>query len=253
MQEHQCVDDRGLTLPFHLCCAECRRLLSAANTAALIADGTAPDACGPDVVRVAPARGKVRPYRPSVALPDGEGGHKLVDMGYRDRSAMICEDVFDTMTAQAKRRGGCELFTRQQIGAGRDYRDIHEHVQAGGMKCSNVFDDQSGGGGGTTDFMDVYLRDSQRLTAFQQAIGGGVAKDIKRKVPVTEGKRVIGDIQLREVGRKLITTRRLVDLVCIGDTPISGVLAAHGWTRTGKNITTLRQALCAALDRMCAV
>ncbi|WP_412073319.1 hypothetical protein [Tritonibacter mobilis] len=47
-----------------------------------------------------------------------------------------------------------------------------------------------------------------------------------------------------------ITDRRLVDMVCLKDKPISAVLRAHGWSVQGQTSGAVRQALAEVLERM---
>ncbi len=242
-----CVDETGARVAFHLCCADCRREMSQEERARLMDLGTAPDGCSAGII-TAPARGPLAPFREGY-WHDTDSGGEWRHVPYRSGCPGQVRDIFDTMTDQATRRGGDVPFTAAQVGAGRDYRALHERVQSAGVKCSRVFDVQTDGQG-DTDFMVAYMRDTERLDMFHEAIGDGVAKDTKRKVPALEGSVRIGDVQLRQIGRRLITVRRLVDGVCIGERALSDVLEAHSWRATGKNRKALQEALCAALGRM---
>ncbi|MCP3970976.1 MAG: hypothetical protein GY717_11805, partial [Rhodobacteraceae bacterium] len=148
-------------------------------------------------------------------------------------------DIFDTMTDQTTRRGGELPFTKAQVGAARDYRALHERVQCAGVKCSRAFDVQIGGQG-QVDFMDAYIRDTQRLAMFQRAIGDGEAMSVRQD----------GAHNMDRGSRWSVTDTRLVEMVCIGDKPLSAVLKAHGWSASSKGTKRLRAALCAALERM---
>ena len=238
-----CVNQTGAKRPFHLCCPACRSVMAAERLVQLIAEGTAPDECGPDVVRVAPARGRVTTYRPTISLPDGDGGHKLVDMGYRDRAAMVQEDVFDRMMDQARRRAGSQgaalPFTHHQIGAARDYRALHERLASAGVKCSRAFDPEPAGQGGV-EFMVAYTRDSERMAMIHRAIGTGVALSVRRHA--AHG--------MDRGSRRAILDRELVDMVCLRDMALSAVLKARGWAVKGSSVKALRAALCAALGRV---
>lgn len=214
---------------------------------AVLASAALPDGCSREIP-VAPGRGAVDEFREGY-WRDKEGKSEWRDVPYRAGCPGRARDIFDVMTDQATRRGGPSPFTAGQVGAARDYRALHERVHSSGVKCSSAFDLRTGSGG-RIDFMDAYMADTRLLAGFHSAIGGGLAKDIKRNVPATVGKVVIGDVQLRRVGRTIITVRCLVDEVCIKERALSAVLEAHGWRATGKNRTTLRSALCAALGRM---
>lgn len=201
-----------------------------------------------DVIIAAPGRAPLKPFKEGYWHGDDEKG-EWREIPYRSGCPGRTRDIFDSMTDQATRRGGDAPFTAAQVGAGRDYRDLHEAVQSAGVKCSSTFDDKVRGQG-RVDFMDAYIRDSDRLGLFVRAIGGGVAKDTKRKVPAIEGTVKIGEVQLRQIDRRLITVRSLVDDVCLADKSLSTILVDYGWRATGKNRMSLRAALCAALGRM---
>ncbi|MGB0901182.1 hypothetical protein [Halocynthiibacter sp.] len=215
----------------------------------IIAVGTAPDTCSQELP-VAPGRGEVVPFREVQVLSKGEGDFELSTMPYRSGCPGRARDIFDVMTEQATRRkGGVVPFTAAQVEIARDYRDLCERIEGSGIKCSSTFSDHIGGQG-KVDFMDAYMRDTERLALFRAAIGEGLAMETKRRVAANVAGIKVGDIQLREIGRKMITSTVLVDMVCIAEKPLSGVLEAHGWRATGKNRMTLRAALCAALGRM---
>lgn len=196
----------------------------------------------------APARGPVKPYREIKMVAVGTDGFERVPERYQSGAPGMVRDAFDAITDAAKRGGGGAPFTAAQVGAGRDYAALTERVAAAGVKGSSVFDVKVSGSG--RDFMDAYLADAQRLGWFHAAIGDGIAKDVRRKVPARAGRVIIGEVELRAVGRRLITVRALVDAVCTGGASFADVLRAHGWTPTGKARAVLRDALCAALDRM---
>ncbi|WP_107495561.1 hypothetical protein [Thalassobius sp. I31.1] len=230
-------------------CAECRAKIARWRRLDLIATGTAPKECSRELP-VAPARGQVVPFRESIVVPSGDEDFELVDAPYRAGCPGRARDIFDVMTAQATRRKGATApFTALQVGTARDYRDLNERIAGAGVKCSKTFDDHVGGQGGG-EFMDAFIRDKQRLSAFEAAIGEGVAMETRRRRAAHVKGVVIGDVQLRAIERKIITTQRLVDMVCIEEKPLGAVLKLHGWCSGGKNIITLRAALCAALSRM---
>lgn len=231
-----CLEQSGKKLPFHLCCSECRKVLAAAEEARIRDNGRAPDECGTDMVAIAPARGRVVPFKPVQVIPDGEEGYKQVDMGYRDRSAMREEDVFDRMNNQVRRKKGDLLLPSALIGVGRDYRDLFEKVEAGNIKCSNL--DGGGCGGGRVDFMDAYMRDSDRLARMQHSIGTGIAMKVQR---------------MGRGNRQSISDRQLIDQVCLSDRDISSVLRGFGWSVDGKNRRPAKLALWLILERMVGI
>lgn len=226
--------------------AELRKTELAAM-AKLELDARAPDGVS-DRVYTSPGRGKLRAFKETEVLPQGDK-YVTSEKTYRAGCGAIQEDVFDRMADQSKRAGFGTVFTVHQVDAGRAYRDLHQRCASAGIKISSTFSMQAGGQG-DVDFMDAYMADTQRLGWFYEAIGDGTAKDTKYKAAATEGKRYIGDVELRKIGRRLITVRTLVDSVCIKDQSLSDVLKAHGWRAAGKNRKTLRDALSVALWRM---
>lgn len=219
----------------------------AARVAAVKSGAANPDGCSREVPE-APARGPVAEFREYRYLPKGDD-FEPVEAPYRAGCPGRVRDIFDTMTDQVGRRGGPPPFTLRQVDAGRAYGALHQRVQSAGVKCSSVFDTR-GGGRGRVDFMDAYMRDVERLGLFHEAIGDGTAKDIRSKRSVLHGGTLVGEVELRAIGRQVITVRALVDQVCIYESSLSDVLKVHGWRPTGKNRKTLRAALCAALGRM---
>lgn len=201
------------------------------------ANGAAPEACGPDMVSVAPARGLVVSFMPTVMVPDGEAGYKSVELGFRGRAAMRQRDVFDRMAAQSARRKGVPPFNRYQVGIARDYRALTEKCAAAGVKCSNLFQVGSGHQG-AIDFMDAFMRDRDRLRRFHRAIGTGTSLAVRRVRPSVRGTN------------HSITDWAMVNLVCLGDMDLSAALKRFRWSVKGKTRKALQAALCAALDRM---
>jgi hypothetical protein len=216
--------------------------------------GLAPVEVGPEVVLIAPARGPVIASRPVDFVPEGATGFKMVDAGYRGRSNMRQEDVFDRMCDQARRRDAeaDAPFTKAQINTGREYRALYEWVQAAGVKCSSIGRDGAGGGG-RVEFMDIYAQQLARLRWADRQIGTGIAKEVRRVRPSKAGRVTIDEGALRKIGRVLITRKDLIQMVCIADKSLSDVLRAHHWSVSGKNPETLRRALCAILDDLSGI
>ena len=206
-----------------------------------------PSDCSAEII-TAPARGPLAPFREGYwHEKDGQGEWRNIP--YRSGCPGQARDIFDFMTDQATRRGGDAPFTAAQVGAGRDYRALHERVQSAGVKSSKAFDVQTAGRG-RVDFMDAYIRDTERLAMFHDAIGSVIAKDVKRVSSDRARRVIITDDILAQSDNRIITVRALVDDVCIKERALSDVLGAHGWSVTGKNRKALRGALCAALGRM---
>lgn len=206
-----------------------------------------PVECSAEII-TAPARGPIAPFR-EVYWHETAHGNEWRHVPYRSGCPGRTRDIFDIMTDQATRRGGVAPFDIGQVFAGREYRALHERVQSAGLKCSSAFDDKVRGKG-KVDFMDSYLADAQRLSWFHEAIGGAIAKDMKRVSPEKAQRVIITDDILAQADKRIITVRTLVDDVCIKEKALSDVLGAHGWSVTGKNRKALRDALCAALGRM---
>ena len=242
-----CVDDAGVKLAAHRCCPDCRKKRAKEDRAQLLALASVPDACSAEIAP-APARGQIVPFREGYWHEKG-GRAEWRSVPYRSGCPGQVRDIFDIMTDQAMRSGGVAPFTAAQVGAGRDYRALHERVQSAGVKCSRAFDVQAGGRG-DVDFLKAYMDDARRLAVFRDAIGSVIAKDMKRVRPDKAQRVIITDDILAQVAKRIITVRTLVDDVCIKERALSDVLRAHGWVKTGKNVKTLRDALCAALGRM---
>lgn len=229
-----CLDGGGRKRPFHLCCSDCRAVMSAASRARLLDRGAAPAACSSEIP-VAPARGRVASFVEQRIMPKGDDDFEIVDMPYRSGTPGRVVDVFDVMADQSLRRGAEPPFMVSHVYAARCYRDLHERVQAAGFRPSSAFDDVPRGGGGL-DFMDVHMRRVARLEAYHRAIGDGEA--------------------MAAAGRgngRAISSMQLVFMVCLGQQPLASVLSAHGWSSAGKNRGKLRDALRSILERMASI
>ncbi|MDI3335878.1 hypothetical protein QKW60_05635 [Defluviimonas aestuarii] len=217
---------------------------------ALNAAAIPPDICGPEIP-ASPARGAYRVFRPVEIVPGSRGTAR--PSGYqgpgelRPRAAIAKADVFDAMRADAYRRheaagGDPELFippfTPGQEQVGRDYRDLTERHEAGGMKCASL--ETIGKGGGQGEFIDAFIAEGMRLAWMVNRIGVGAAMEVRRVRPSKRGVRARG----------VILNRTLVDMVCLGDRSLSDVLKAHGWAAKGDTREALRKTLASILDCM---
>ncbi|GEM_PF-457198 len=205
--------------------------------AAVVAAGLAPSECGPEMVSIAPARGRVIPFRSAETYLDAGGEFQTIDHGAYGRSAMRERDVFDVMIDKASKKKGAP-FTYAQVQMGRDYRDLVERHASAGVRCSSVEGMPSGGGGDGTGYMDAVIDQGKQIDHWRKLIGNGLAMEIRRVRPSKRGERVV------------IKARKLVDMVCIEGKTISQVLHVHGWKIGGPNVTKLSNALCECLDRM---
>lgn len=215
---------------------EARQQSEADRIAEVMARGAVPEACGPEIP-LAPARGPMKTFRPIELVPGTVGvardtGHWERGEDSRRRGARIM-DVFDRMT-------GPNALTPAQIQIGRDYRDLAERHEAGGMKCASLEAAGRGSGGQGGEFIDAFVIEGRRLEALRRRIGTGVAMSVRRIRPSSRGAAAKG----------LITDRDLVDRVCRGDLDLGQVLKVYGWAAKGTARAALRKALAAALDRM---
>jgi len=201
------------------------------------ARGYVPEVCG-DAIPEAPARGAFCVFQPTSLSPSGKNDWVARPLGYRGRSALQRADVLDVMAAKAASNGKPAPFTREQMAAARCYRDLVERHACAGMRCSSVEVLCSRTGGGSGSFIDAVLRDREEIERIRRLIGTGTAMAVRKIRPSKRGSRVH------------ITDRRLVDMVCLEDKPISQVLRAHGWSVRGSSIHALRRALADSLERM---
>ncbi|MEI4470937.1 hypothetical protein [Frigidibacter sp. MR17.24] len=219
----------------------------------MIARATPPEACGPEII-AAPARGTMRLFREevlvpkaSVAEPKRPEDYERRSLNWLGRDAVRRADVWDEMERQALRAArGAPIeapFTHAQVSMGRFYRDLTERHAAGGVRCSSLEAQARASGGKGGEFIDAYVQEGRVLDALHRRIGGGTAMAVRRVRPSTRSMRA-------RPGATIITSRVLVDSVCLGEKPLSWVLKQHGWSVASKNLEVLRAALRAALDRM---
>lgn len=198
-----------------------------------------PPALVSTAVPVAPARGPVVavPQVRTVMTANGPRPvHDTMD-GFHPARA---EDAFDRMTIKSRNRkadGSAALFTVAQVEAGRAYAALYERCASEGLRCTSP-EARVQGQAGHLDWIEGVIARSRRLAAMQAVIGQDVALSPRNA-------RAHADR-----GRRVITTRRLVDAVCVEGMTLAGVLRAHGWTVQTKPAQQLRDALRLALDRM---
>lgn len=193
----------------------------------------APASCGPEIP-VAPARGMVEPWAPQ-AVRATANGYEPQHVGFQGRDAARARDVFDLMAEQVLRRGGSAAFTPSQVDAGRRYAALVERHSSVGLKCVSVEAQERAGKGSGGSFMDAVLAEGEVIRRLEAAIGDGMALEVTRN---------------RGGKRRGITTRRLVDLVCLEGRSVSDVLRAHGWTVHGDVLPKAYASLGQALSRM---
>ncbi len=196
-----------------------------------------PAGVSPEIL-MAPARGQLYEFRETetVMTPNGPRLRYATEHGLRPARV---GDAFDTMLDQAARRAGKDAlppFSFDQIEAGRAYAKLAERVAAAGVQCSSIEAQARGSGGGS--WIDAVLHDSRRLDVMRSKVGADLVLEPR------------GAAAHRDRGRRAITVRDLVDAVCLEGRTLSGVLARFGWGRNTRNVKALRDALCAALDRL---
>lgn len=210
----------------------CRTFSEADRIAAMLADAAPPAdlAAAP----VAPARGAMRLVDNIERLPggarrrDGRHGRMLDQLSIMNRLEV------QRHQARGKDDPVALPFDPAQIAMALRYQALVERHDAAGMKCASAEVRAVAGSGGGGDFMFAYMKESEELDMIRQRIGTGIALEVKRG----------------STGRRDITTRALVDAVCLHGMDLTAVLRAHGWSNGAPYRNTLRTALAGALDRM---
>ncbi|RJE87973.1 hypothetical protein D3P04_03365 [Paracoccus onubensis] len=205
--------------------------------AKLKGDATPPAECG-WLIPSAPGRGGFVTFMPASMQLNAKGKWEKQPSGYAGRHAVRAADVFDQMIAAAERAKKGWPLTPGQIAIGRRYRDLVEWRAAGAIKCSTI--DGRVAGSGERDFMDAYLSAGRELDGMRRRIGTGIAMQVRRIRPSQRGKAEA--VPIRD--------SVLIEMVCIQQKHLSDVLKAHYWSTYGGNRKAIREALCAALDRM---
>jgi len=198
----------------------------AARIAAMLDAATPPEDLS--AVPVAPARGALRLVPNGPSRRDGRHGRML------DQLSIMCRQAWDLH----QRRGGeaefVPPFDPAQIAMALRYQELVERHASAGVKCASAEVRAVARSGGDGDFMSAFLSESRELDTIRTRIGPGLALEVRRGGP----------------GRRDITTRTLVDAVCLHGRDLTAVLKGHGWAKKTDSLMTLRRALAAALDRM---
>ncbi len=222
--------------------ASFRQQAAEAAKSRILDDGTAPDEVGPEIVRIAPARGAAVTFAPARLVNVGTDGTAIVERGHNGRKALQVCDVFDEINRAIRKGGARAPFTPQQISAARAYADLTERHAAGGLTCSSAFRDDVAGADGDLDRTDRLLAMGRKLEQCHRAIGDQVAMPIRRRRPSKRGGATMMKFE--------ITDRRLVDLVALQGKSLRGVLEAQGWSGNAQNLKAVYLALWAALERL---
>jgi len=214
---------------------------------AILSRATPVEGCGP-AIPVAPARGPQVAFMPHVVMPDekAESGYKVERIGWRGFSAARAADIFDVLERIAAKRKdrdgnpGRSPFSKGQVNVARLYRDLVERHDAGGMRCASLEARRGSGPSGGGEFMDAFIAEGEQIALMRRRIGAGVAMAVRRVRPSKRGGP----------DAKPILDRVLVDAICLHGETFEAVLRQHGWSKTGRNISALIEALAACLDRM---
>jgi hypothetical protein len=210
-------------------------LTEADRMTAIKARAMPPESCGPEI-QPAPAKGPMVAFPPMQMQPVEGGGYDLVHAGFRGRDAARAMDVWDEMARQARRAGGTEPFSRQQVATGRAYAALVERHSACGLRGISVETMLAGRGGqGGGGYADAVLSEGRRLDALVRAIGEDVALEVRRA-----SRRARG----------IVTVRQLVDGLCLEGLTLAGLLRRAGWPDNGRTIDAARDVVSSALDRM---
>jgi len=218
--------------------ARSRLSSEAERLARLRSSSVVPEACGPEIVQVAPARGPVETWIADECVTKADGTQHTQSAMWHGRTGARRSDVFDRMARAATAKSSDPILTPGQVAMGRDYRSLYERHATAGVQCSSLeATAQRGGSSGGGSFIDAVLADREKLARLRKRVGDGVA--LRKVRPSRRGG----------VGAAPITDRRLVDMVCLEDASVADVLKAHGWS-AGRNVAKLSVSLSQALERM---
>lgn len=209
----------------------------AARIEAIKASGAVPAECGPEYVN-APARGCFRVVDFHALYPKGTDEWESKPAGFEGRRTVERQDVFGEMLAQAARARRPAPLSPGQIAMGRFFRDLHERHACAGLRCSSVEAMPGGSGGTAAGFMDAVLADRARLDVLRDRLSDAPAPKLRAVRPSKRGSRVS------------ITTRALVEAVCLRQMHLDAVLRAHGWSVYGETRTAARKALALGLEAL---
>lgn len=214
----------------------------ASNVQAILAAAEPPEAM--HAAPVAPARGAMQLVD---NIEMSRGGIRHVDGAHWrgvDRLSIMCRHAYERYrkahpVITDKTPPFVAPFSAGQVCMGQHYAALIERHDAAGIKCVSI-EGRQGGSGKGGGFIEAYLAEGDEIAEIRRRIGGGVAMQVRRARTGGGGGRPAVSI----------TDRVLVDMVCLQGCDLSAVLVRFGWCADGKNRKALREALCAALDRM---
>jgi hypothetical protein len=122
-----------------------------------------------------------------------------------------------------------------QVAVAEDYAALVEWRAGSALKCASL--EAGRGGSGSGLFIDSFIDQGKWLATLHARIGDGVAMSPRRHMD-------------RGNGRRAITVRAAVDMLCLTGVPVKTILQRFGWTADMKDQRALRAAICGALDRM---
>lgn len=226
----------------------------AGRVAAMLAAATPPAAMR--AAPVAPARGTMQLVPDFEVMPGGTrrltGAHWVEPTRLDLDNAVAVEAERDRLAEVEAARlaagkaslfgpfGGVDRAARQaapfssgQVAVAAEYRALVEWREGSPLKCGSL--EPGHGGGGSGLFIDAYIAKGARLSRLVAAIGDGLALDLQRR---------------GGAARRAIPVRVAVDMVVLQGASLAEVLRAHGWAAKGDHRAAVREAVCAALDRM---
>lgn len=207
----------------------------AAGLARIKADAAPPAAMG--AAPVAPARGPQH-LVPSFTVTTG-GMRRVEGAHWRGLSPLASAVAQARLRHEARGTDAPFVapFGPGQVTMAEDYAALVEWREGSALKCASLEGRRGGGGGGSGIYIDTFVDQGRWLAELQRRIGDGVAMSPRRHMD-------------RGNGRRSITVRVAVDLLCLQGMPVKAILRRFGWVANMKECCSLRAAICGALDRM---
>lgn len=226
--------DAGIGGPVDLAGGQNRMQAEALRVRAMLAEALPPP--GMRAAPVAPARG------PQQLVPNFSvtgGGMRRVEGAHWQGLSPLAAAV-----AQARLRHEARCpdaafvppYGPGQIAVAEDYAALVEWRAGSALRCASLEGGRSGGGGAGL-YIDSFIDQGKWLSELHRRIGDGVAMSPRRHMD-------------RGNGRRAITVRVAVDLLCLQGVAVKAILRRFGWTADMKDQRALRSAICGALDRM---
>lgn len=205
----------------------------AARVRSMLADAAPPVAMG--AASVAPARG------PQQLVPNfsvTNGGMRRVEGAHWQGLSPLAAAVAQARLRHEGRNPDAPFvppFNPGQVAVAEDYAALVEWRDGSAVRCSSF--EAGRGGGGSGEFIVTYIAQGKWLSELHRRIGDGVAMSPRRNMD-------------RGNGRRAISVRVAVDLLCLRGVPVKAILKRFGWVGNMRECGDLRSAICGALDRM---